>query len=139
GTWRQHPGPRLAATSAVIDPAAWRQAVPRFQSHHTDSLIGPWPEAADTYRQRSVLHQASRIRHRVLLIHGTADQITPVAQAEQLAAFLHRTGRPCTLILLPGEGHTLGAAANIRAALHAELDHYQRTFEAGPHQDYRLS
>jgi dipeptidyl aminopeptidase/acylaminoacyl peptidase len=120
------------ATSAVIDPAAWRQAAPRFQRHHTDSLIGPWPEAADTYRHRSVLHQATGIRHPVLLIHGTADRITPAAQAEQLAALLHRSGRPCTLLLLPGEGHTLKAAANIRAALHAELAHYRRTFEARP-------
>jgi hypothetical protein len=31
----------------------------------------------------------------VLLIHGTADPITPAAQAEQLAAALHRSGRPC--------------------------------------------
>jgi dipeptidyl aminopeptidase/acylaminoacyl peptidase len=118
------------ATSAVIDPAAWRQAVPRFQAHHTDSLIGPWPEAAGTYRQRSVLHHASRIHHPVLLIHGTADPITPAYHAEQLAAVLHRSGRPCTLLLLPGEGHTLKASASITAALHAELDHYQHAFEA---------
>jgi Malate synthase/Putative auto-transporter adhesin, head GIN domain len=29
---------------------------PPFQAHHTDGLIGPWPQTADTHRTRSVLH-----------------------------------------------------------------------------------
>jgi dipeptidyl aminopeptidase/acylaminoacyl peptidase len=40
-------------TDLATDLAAFRTRVPRFQRHHTDRLIGPWPEAAGTYRERS--------------------------------------------------------------------------------------
>src|SRR6266545_1588923 len=112
------------ATSAIIDPAAWRRAAPRFQSRHTDTLIGPWPEAADEYRRRSILHNAARIHQPILLIHGTADPITPAAQAEQLASSLQASGRRCTLLLFPGEGHNLRARTSIETAVQAELQHY---------------
>ena len=119
------------ATSAIIDPAAWRRAAPRFQSRHADTLIGPWPEAADEYQRRSVLHGAARIMQPVLLMHGTADPITPAAQAEQLAASLKASGRRCTLLLFPGEGHNLRARTSIETALHAELQHYRLAFAGG--------
>lgn len=126
-----HPFAAATATSAIIDPAAWRQAAPRFQARHADTLIGPWPHAAPTFRARSVLHHAARLRQPVLLIHGTADPITPASHARALADAAQAAGNPCAVLLLPGEGHTLRAAANIDKALHAELNHYQRALKWG--------
>jgi len=99
--------------------------VPRFQRHHTTALIGPWPDDADQYRQRSVLHDAHRIHAPVLLIHGDRDPIAPVEPVVELATRLRATGTPCTLQLHPGEGHTLRTPAAVAAALAAELHHYQ--------------
>jgi dipeptidyl aminopeptidase/acylaminoacyl peptidase len=111
------------ARSAVIDPVAWRAAAPRFQAHHTDLLIGPWPGTAATHHERSLLTQAHRIRRPVLLIHGTDDTIAPPAPALHLAAVLRRSGTACTLLTLDHEGHTLTAFAT-HATHVAELRHY---------------
>jgi dipeptidyl aminopeptidase/acylaminoacyl peptidase len=124
-----HPFTAATARSAIIDPATWRDAVPRFQAHHTDGLIGPWPQAAGTYRARSVLHNTARIRRPVLLLHGDADLIAPVASAIELATALRAIGTPCTLIVFPAQGHTLHATAAAKA-LEAELTHYRYAFNA---------
>ena len=42
----------------------------RFESGYTLRLVGPLPDAADTYRDRSPITHASEIRAPVLLLHG---------------------------------------------------------------------
>jgi len=76
-----------------------RATAPRFQRHHTTTLIGPWPEHACQYQQRSVLHHAHRIHAPVLLVHGEHDHITPA----EPTARLHAAGTPCTLQLHPAK------------------------------------
>ncbi|MFN2497027.1 MAG: prolyl oligopeptidase family serine peptidase, partial [Pseudonocardiaceae bacterium] len=47
---------RFAAAASwygITDLATFRAHVPRFQRHHTDHLVGPWPDAAPIYRERS--------------------------------------------------------------------------------------
>jgi dipeptidyl aminopeptidase/acylaminoacyl peptidase len=107
------------ARSPVIDPRTWRDAAPKFQAHHADALIGPWPQAADTYRARSVLEHADAIKRPVLLLHGEQDPITPVAESRALADAL---GGRARLTVFPGEGHTLRSPDAQRRALELELD-----------------
>jgi dipeptidyl aminopeptidase/acylaminoacyl peptidase len=113
------------ARAAIADPAAWRAAVPRFQRHHTTDLIGPWPQAAPTYRERSALHDPHRITAPVLLVHGDQDQIAPAAAIQDLADRLHAAGTRCTLLLQPGEGHPPRSPTAVAAALDAELALYR--------------
>ncbi|MBO2440262.1 S9 family peptidase [Actinomadura nitritigenes] len=103
----------------VIDPATWRDAAPKFQAHHADTLIGPLPDAASTYQQRSLLHHAEHITCPVLILHGDDDPITPPAQSRALAAALSPRAR---LLTFPGEGHVLRAPESIKRALAAEED-----------------
>ena len=105
------------AYAPVVDPATWRQAAPKFQAHHAHTLIGPWPQAADRYQQRSVLAAAARIDRPVLLLHGEADPITPAAHTRALARAL---GTHAELRTFPGEGHTLRTPTAIRTALTTE-------------------
>jgi dipeptidyl aminopeptidase/acylaminoacyl peptidase len=105
------------ARSPVIDPQTWRDAAPKFQAHHADGLIGPWPEAAPTFWARSVLHNADAISRPVLLLHGDQDTITPVAESRALARAL---GDRCQLAVFPGEGHTLRSPNVQRRALEME-------------------
>ncbi|MFB4298475.1 S9 family peptidase [Actinomadura sp. NTSP31] len=102
----------------VIDPATWRDAAPKFQAHHADTLIGPWPDTAPTYQQRSLLHHTEHITRPVLILHGDDDPITPAAQSRALAAAL---GPQADLLTLPGEGHVLRSPNSIKQALTAEL------------------
>lgn len=113
------------ARSAIVDPAAWRRTVPRFQRHHTTDLIGPWPQTAATYRARSVLHDPDRITVPVLLVHGARDPIAPLGPVDDLADRLHHTGKDCTLLIHPGDGHSLSPAAAAES-LDAELGLYRR-------------
>jgi len=113
------------ARSAIADPATWRRTAPRFQRHHTTDLIGPWPKTAETYRQRSALHDPDHITAPVLLVHGGQDPIAPLGPVEALADRLRAAGTDCTLLVHPDDGHSLSPPATA-ASLDAELDLYQR-------------
>jgi dipeptidyl aminopeptidase/acylaminoacyl peptidase len=115
------------ARSAIIDPVTWRTTVPRFQRHHTTTLIGPWPQDAEDYRRRSVLHDAHHITTPVLLIHGDRDHIAPVEPVIELAARLRAAGTPCTLQVHAGEEHTIHSETAVAAALAAELRLYHES------------
>lgn len=110
--------------SAVIDPTHWRQAAPPFQRHHADHLIGPWPDTADTYRERSILTGPHRIHRPLLLLHGENDTITPASQAHELARRLLADHVSCDLHIYRGEGHTLSRQDHLQHALQTELQHY---------------
>jgi dipeptidyl aminopeptidase/acylaminoacyl peptidase len=107
------------ARSPVIDPRTWRKTAPKFQAHHADALIGPWPDAAPIYQARSVLKNAEAIKRPVLLLHGGQDRVTPVAESRALAKAL---GDRARLIVFPGEGHSLRSPEAQRRILEIELE-----------------
>ena len=55
----------------------------------------------------------------------TADPLTTAHLRHDLAARLHDTGNDCTLLIHPGDGHSLSPAAAARS-LDAELGLYRR-------------
>ena len=117
-----------AAWYGVTDLEALAADTHDFESHYVDSLIGPWPEAAETYRARSPIHSASRMTGQVLLIQGTDDPVVPLDQSERFAARLIERGVPCRLILFEGESHGFRQASTIEASLVAELEFYRSLF-----------
>jgi dipeptidyl aminopeptidase/acylaminoacyl peptidase len=56
-------------------------------------------------RRGSPVHNADRIKARVLLIHGGEDRRAPVKHAEALRQALAEKGNPPEWLLEPGEGH----------------------------------
>jgi dipeptidyl aminopeptidase/acylaminoacyl peptidase len=113
------------ARSAIADPAAWRDTVPRFQRHHTTDLIGPWPDAADLYQTRSALHDSDRITAPLLLLHGERDGVAQVGPIRHLARHLNNESEPAGLITFADEGHSFRKQVNIAAALNIEFAHYE--------------
>src|SRR6266498_2415945 len=111
----------------IADLETFRQQAPRFQAHQLDRLVGPYPQAADTYRTRSPLHAAGNLTTRLLLIQGLKDTVVPPAQAEAIANTLRQRGIPHTYLTFPEESHGLSASTSIRQALEVELAFY---FEA---------
>jgi dipeptidyl aminopeptidase/acylaminoacyl peptidase len=95
-------GIALYPVADLLDLAA---STHRFEAHYTWSLIGPLPGAEALYRERSPLTHASRITAPLLLLHGSADEVVPVAQTEALADALRAAGRPVELHVYEGEGH----------------------------------
>ncbi len=76
-----------------------------------------------------LLSAARRLRSAWLVVHGTADETVPFAEAEELAA---ACGGPVRLAAVDGAGHTFGAVhpfagptPHLEAAAAATLDHFR--------------
>jgi dipeptidyl aminopeptidase/acylaminoacyl peptidase len=124
-----------AAWYGVTDLESLAADTHDFESRYLDSLVGPWPEAAATYRQRSPLRHPDEMAGAVLLLQGADDPVVPVDQAERFAAVLNEHQVPCRLTVFAGEAHGFRQAATIEASLEAELGFYRWLFgaQAEPH------
>ena len=54
----------------------------KFESRYNDWLVGPWPEAAELWRERSPINHADRIRAPVIILQGLEDKVVPPSQSE---------------------------------------------------------
>src|SRR4029453_5752152 len=113
-----------ASWFGIADLETFRHQAPTFQAHELARLVGPYPEAAATYRARSPLHAVDRIAHPVLLVHGLEDTGGPPSQAQVIAEALARRGVRHVLLTFPGEGHGFRRPESIRRALEVELSFY---------------
>jgi dipeptidyl aminopeptidase/acylaminoacyl peptidase len=96
----------------------------KFEFKYIDRLVGPWPEAAEVWRERSPVRQAQRIRRPVLVLQGTEDAVVPPSQSEAIVAALRENGVPHAYLTFEGEQHGWRRAETIRRALEAELAFY---------------
>ncbi len=113
-----------ASYYGVSDAAALAQDTHKFESRYLDWLIGPYPQEAARYRERSPVHHAERLSAPVIFFQGEDDKIVPPNQAEVMVAALRAKGNAVGYFLLAGEGHGFRAAANIKRCLDAELAFY---------------
>jgi dipeptidyl aminopeptidase/acylaminoacyl peptidase len=111
----QHPDlvHAVVALFPVCDLVDLAATTHRFESGYTMRLVGPLPEALETYRDRSPVTHASEIRAPVLLLHGNADTSVPLAQSESIASALRAAGVPVEHHVYDGEGHGWRRAATI--------------------------
>lgn len=109
----------------VADLALLAADTHKFESHYTEQLVGPWPEAAARYRERSPLFALESLRAPVLLLHGEDDPVVPVSQTTALAAGIRAAGGRVELVSYPGEGHGFRTAAVAQDALARELAFYR--------------
>ncbi len=100
----------------------------KFESRYLDRLIGPYPERADLYRERSPIHYAKNISGPVLFLQGMEDKVVPPNQTEAMVKTLNDSGLEAKCVLFEGEGHGFRQAENVRRALEAELAFYRRLF-----------
>ena len=87
----------------------------KFESRYLDSMIGPLPEAAEVYRDRSPIYAADQLRDPIAIFQGTDDQVVPPAQAEEIVASLRRRNIPHVYHLYEGEGHGWRKPETVRA------------------------
>lgn len=96
----------VVAAYPVTDLADLAERSHRFERHYTDTLVGPLPQHAVAYRDRSPLHQATALAATpMLLSHGDVDPVVPVEQTQRLAEAVRAAGGDVELVIYPGEGH----------------------------------
>lgn len=110
------------------DLEAFTEITHKFESRYMDILVGPYPEQAERYRERSPDRHADRISCPVLVMQGADDKIVPPSQAEGIVAALARNGLPHAYLLFEGEGHGFRQAASRQRALEAELSFYAQVW-----------
>jgi dipeptidyl aminopeptidase/acylaminoacyl peptidase len=124
-----------ASYFGVGDLAALATETHKFESRYLDSLIGPYPEMADLYEERSPLRRLEELNCPVILLQGLDDRVVPPAQAEDVVAVLDERGIPHAYLAFEGEGHGFRRAENIERSLEAEFYFYSQVFGFDPADD----
>ncbi|GAA4490613.1 S9 family peptidase [Microbacterium panaciterrae] len=105
----------------VVDLRLLAQETHDFERYYLDGLVGPLPEAEQTYIERSPLTHADRIDVPVLILQGADDAVVPPSQSEAIRDALAARGVAHQYVLFAGEGHGFRQADTIIAAAEAEL------------------
>jgi dipeptidyl aminopeptidase/acylaminoacyl peptidase len=109
----------------ILDLAGWRTGETHdFESRYLDGLVGPWPETAERYHERSPVNRADRLVRPFLLLQGAEDEICPPVQSERLLDRVAGRDVPHAYLAFEGEQHGFRQHANIVASLEAELSFY---------------
>jgi len=96
-----------------------------FESRYTDRLVGPLPEAAARYAERSPLNRVGDITGAVLLLQGEDDPVVPAEQTRSMAEALTARGVRCEVRYFAGESHGFRRAETLIACFQAELRFYE--------------
>ena len=127
-----------ASYYGVSDAAALARDTHKFESRYLDGLMGPYPQAAAVYRERSPIDHAERLNCPVIFFQGLEDKVVPPDQAERMVAALRDNGVPVAYITFEGEQHGFRRAENVRRALEEEFAFYGRIFGFTPADDLEL-
>jgi dipeptidyl aminopeptidase/acylaminoacyl peptidase len=121
-----------ASLYGVVDLAALATDTHKFEARYLDGLVGPWPEAADLYRERSPIHHAEELAAPLIIFQGLDDKVVPPAQAEVLVDALRRAGLPFAYLTFEGEAHGFRKAETIQRVMEAELSFYAQVLGFNP-------
>ncbi|HWC48893.1 MAG TPA: prolyl oligopeptidase family serine peptidase [Solirubrobacterales bacterium] len=98
----------------------------KFESRYLDVLIGPYPEEAEVYRERSPINHVEQLQVPVILFQGLEDKIVLPNQAETMVAALEQNGVPYAYLAFEGEQHGFRKAETNIRCLESELYFYGR-------------
>jgi dipeptidyl aminopeptidase/acylaminoacyl peptidase len=104
----------------------------KFESRYGDRLVGPLPEAAARYRERSPVYAFDRFSCPVLVLQGLDDKVVPPEQAEQIVAALAENGIPHAYLAFEGEGHGFRGETAQRRSIEAQLSFLGQVFGFEP-------
>jgi dipeptidyl aminopeptidase/acylaminoacyl peptidase len=99
----------------------------KFEARYLDSLLGPLPEAATVYRERSPIFHAELLRDPIAVFQGADDRVVPQAQSDSIVASLKARGVPHEYHVYAGEGHGWRKAETIEV-FYASVDTFLRQY-----------
>ena len=121
-----------ASHFGVGDLESFRNETHKFESRYLETLVGPYPERADLYRERSAVNFADHLSCPIILFQGLDDKVVPPDQSEEFVAACKAKKLPYAYIAFEGEQHGFRRAANIRRSIDAEFYFYSRLFGFEP-------
>jgi dipeptidyl aminopeptidase/acylaminoacyl peptidase len=113
----------------VSDLRALAEDTHKFESRYMDSMIGPWPAAAELYGERSPINHVDSLNCPLIVFQGLEDKVVPPSQSEQIVDAVRRKGLPVAYLAFEGEQHGFRQAKNIKRSLEAEMYFYSQVFD----------
>lgn len=101
----------------VADLWELNEGTHRLEAHYNHQLVGPLPEAARQYAERSPIFLAERIKSPLLVLQGDADPVVPKGQSDTLVEAVRRNGGMVEYHVYEGEGHGWSRLETMRNAL----------------------
>ncbi len=117
-----------ASHSGIGDLVLFAEETHKFESRYCDTLLGPYPERADVYHDRSAIYFADNLDCPVILFQGLEDKIVPPDQAETFVEVCKKKKLPYAYVVFEGEQHGFRQDKNIRRAFEAELYFLSQVF-----------
>ncbi len=99
----------------------------KFEERYSESMLGPLPEAAELYRERSPIFFADKIQDPIIVFQGEEDKVVPQNQSDEIVAALQRNGVPHEYHLYPGEGHGFRKTETIEK-FYTSLEKFLKTY-----------
>lgn len=121
-----------ASLYGIADLALLARDTHKFESRYLDRLVGPLPDAAALYRDRSPLYHIDKLTAPIIFFQGLEDRVVPPNQAETMVNAMADRGLPVAYYTFSGEGHGFRRAETIRRVLELELDFYGKIFGFTP-------
>jgi len=121
-----------ASHYGIGDLEALMRTTHKFEARYLDRLIGPWPESAEVYRERSPIHHTDRLSCPLILFQGLEDKVVTPDQAWAMRDALRAKKLPVACLEFEGEGHGFRSADVQRTVLLAEYAFYCRIFGIVP-------
>jgi dipeptidyl aminopeptidase/acylaminoacyl peptidase len=121
-----------ASYFGVSDLEALTKDTHKFESRYEHRLVGPYPERADLYRERSAINYADHVSCPMILFQGLEDKVVPPDQAAKFYDAVRKKGLPAAYIAFEGEQHGFRKAENLKRSIEAELYFYSKIFGFEP-------
>jgi dipeptidyl aminopeptidase/acylaminoacyl peptidase len=119
----------------VTDLVALMSDDHKFESQYSIQLIGPWPDAADLYAERSPINRVDELSTPLIVLQGADDTVVPPSHSERIVEALRAKDVPVAYVVFAGEGHGFRRAANVVRATEAELWFYGQVLGFDPADD----
>ncbi|NVJ65706.1 MAG: S9 family peptidase [Gammaproteobacteria bacterium] len=110
----------------VADLLSLAQDSHKFEIRYLDSVVGPLPQAKQTYLDRSPCEHTDKLSCPILLLQGADDKVVPPSQSEAMVNALKAKGLAYEYIEFEGEGHGFRKPETIIKAFEAELVFYRK-------------
>ncbi len=110
-----------ASRYGVADLEALATDTHKFESRYLDSMVGPYPEAKETYVARSPIHHVDRLDAPMIVLQGDEGRGRASEPVGDDRGGTGSKGVPVAYLLFEGEQHGFRQADNIVRALESEL------------------
>ncbi|WP_031089767.1 prolyl oligopeptidase family serine peptidase [Streptomyces sp. NRRL S-15] len=118
-----------AISYPILDLEGWATGETHdFESQYLESLVGPYDQVPERYRERSPVNHTDGLTAPFVLLQGLDDPICPPVQCERFLTAIEGRGIPHAYLAFEGEAHGFRRADTVKRALEAELSLYAQTF-----------